>query len=137
VNAIEEFLVALVILGLGTFGGYVFARELTQRKHVEQLNQQKESAEARLLELQAQQRDALREAKDETTKIRTSLESENRERRQEIKRQEQRLQQKEEQLDRKIDSIEKRERQLQQRQQELEGSKVQLEELQHNRAAEL
>ncbi len=109
----------------------------TKRKHVEQLNQQKENAEARLLELQAQQRDALREAKDETTKIRTSLESENRERRQEIKRQEQRLQQKEEQLDHKIDSIERRERQLQQRQQEIEASVLQIEELRDRRTIEL
>ncbi len=136
-NALMDFVVALVILGLGTFGGYVFARELTQRKHVEQLNQQKESAEARLLEIQAQQRDALREAKEETTKIRTSLENENRERRQEIKRQETRLQQKEEQLDRKIDGIEKRERQLNQQQQELQGYKEQLEKLHSQRAAEL
>ena len=115
-NAFEIVLIALVAVigGLcaGTFGGMLYARESTQRKHAEQLNQQKESGEARLLELQAQQRDALREAKDETTKIRTSLESENRERRQEIKRQEQRLQQKEEQLDHKIESIERRERQL-------------------------
>ncbi len=132
-----DFIVALFFLALGTFGGYVFARELTQRKHVEQLNQQKESAEARLLELQAQQRDALREAKEETSKIRTSLESENRERRQEIKRQETRLQLKEEQLDRKIDSIEKRERQLNQQQHELDSYKGQLEDLHSRRAAEL
>jgi ribonuclease Y len=141
VNAIAVVLIALVsvIGGLcaGTFGGMLYARESTQRKHAEQLNQQKESAEARLLELQAQQRDALREAKDETTKIRTSLESENRERRQEIKRQEQRLQQKEEQLDHKIDSIERRERQLSQRQQEIEASALQIEELRDRRTREL
>ncbi|PWT73491.1 MAG: ribonuclease Y, partial [Chloroflexi bacterium] len=139
-NAFELALsavVALVALGIGTFGGFVYARETTQRKHAEQLNQQKESAEARLLEIQAQQRDALREAKDETTKIRTSLESENRERRQEIKRHELRLQQKEEQLDRKIEGIEKRERQLSQRQQELDTYKIQLEQLQIQRTAEL
>jgi len=141
VNAFEIVLIALVAVigGLcaGTFGGMLYARESTQRKHAEQLNQQKESAEARLLELQAQQRDALREAKDETTKIRTSLESENRERRQEIKRQEQRLQQKEEQLDHKIDSIERRERQLSQRQQEIEASVLQIEELRDRRTREL
>ncbi|MGO8946478.1 MAG: ribonuclease Y [Ktedonobacterales bacterium] len=136
-NALVEFVVALLILGLGTFGGYVFAKELTQRKHVEQLNQQKEGAEARLLELQAQQRDALREAKEETTKIRTSLENENRERRQEIKRQEQRLQLKEEQLDRKIDALEKRERQLNQHRQELDSYREQLAELHSQRTVEL
>jgi ribonucrease Y len=140
VNAIEVVLIALiaaVALGAGTFGGYFYARESTQRKHAEQLNQQKESGDTRLLELQAQQRDALREAKDETTKIRTSLESENRERRQEIKRQEQRLQQKEEQFDHKIDGIERRERQLHLRQQEIEASALQTEELHNRRTIEL
>jgi ribonuclease Y len=141
VNTFVAVLIALVALigGLaaGTVGGMLFARESTQRKHAEQLNQQKESAEARLLELQAQQRDALREAKDETTKIRTSLESENRERRQEIKRQEQRLQQKEEQLDHKIENIERRERQLGQRHQEIEASALQIEELRERRTIEL
>ena len=136
-NALEVLLIALVLVGFGTFGGYFYARESTRRKHVEQLNQQKEGAETRLLELQAQQRDALREAKEETTKIRTSLESENRERRQEIKRQEQRLQQKEEQLDRKIDAIEKREYLLTQRQQEMEAAREQVEELRSRRAVEL
>ncbi len=136
-TALEIVLVAVFFLALGTYGGYRFAKEQTQRKHEERLNQEKESAEIRLLELQAQQRDALREAKEETAKIRASLESENRERRQEIKRQEQRLQQKEESLDRKIEGVEKRERQLTQRQQELETLKAQAEELRSKRAVEL
>ncbi|MGZ3581628.1 MAG: ribonuclease Y [Ktedonobacterales bacterium] len=133
------FVVAIVVFGVvpGAAIGYFYAKEQVQRKHEEQLREQKEVAEARLLELQRQQRDALRESKEETTKIRLSLESEARERRQEMKRQEQRLQQKEENLDRKTDGLEKRERALAQRMQELDAMRAQVEELRGKRVAEL
>src|SRR5579859_1653177 len=98
------FFLVIVILVFGVvsfvIGGYV-GQTRERSRYGERLSQQKETAEARMLELQQQQRDALRESKDETARIRTALEEEGRERRQEIKRQELRLQQKEEQLDHK------------------------------------
>lgn len=117
--------------------GWYLGQQRTEALHEKALREQKDAAEARLMELQKQQRDALRESKDETAKIRLSLESEARERRQEMKRQEQRLQQKEETLDRKTDGLEKRERALAQRIQELDVARAQVEELRGKRVAEL
>ncbi|HKV86299.1 MAG TPA: Rnase Y domain-containing protein, partial [Ktedonobacterales bacterium] len=129
----------VVVLGVlpGVVVGFVFGQQQARIRHQEQLQQMKETAEARMLELQEQQRDALREAKDENAKTRASLETDARERRQEMKRQEQRLQQKEEALDRKTDGIEQRERQLAKRGQELDTLKAELETLREQRVVAL
>ena len=108
-----------------------------QLNYEERLRQVKDDGERRLLDLQTQQRDALREAKEETARIRSAVETENRERRQEIKRQEQRLQQKEEALDHKTENLEKRERGLAHREQELAEQKEQLDRLREQRLTEL
>ncbi len=140
---IPEEIVLIIIAGvlpgliIGMSGGFAYGRQQSKLDHEEQMRLASEAAEARLLALQEEQRVALREAKDETAKIRTSLESEARERRQELRRQEQRLQQKEETLDRKIDNLEKRERTLNQRAQELEAQRASLEELREQQRASL
>ena len=79
-----------VSLVIGGFAGIRYGMQQAKLQHEEQMRREKENAEARLLDLQQQQRDALRESKDETAKIRAALEAEARERRQEMKRQEQR-----------------------------------------------
>jgi len=124
-------------LAVGYYSGSRLGKVEAQRSHEEQMRLASEAAEKRLLALQEEQRVALREARDETVKIRTSVESEARERRQEMKRQEQRLQQKEEALDRKIDALDKRERALAQRAQEVEHQHASIEELREQRRAEL
>ena len=52
------------------------------------------------------------EAKDEIHRLRSDMERENKERRNDLQRQERRLVQKEENLDRKIDAFEKKEENL-------------------------
>jgi len=140
INIVEAILLALVfgILSIGI--GVYIGREQAKSKYEEDMRQATEQFDTRLVELQHQQRQALHEAKDETAKVRTSLEmieSESRERRQELKRQEQRLTQKEEAIDRKSDEFEKRERQLLQRTQELDQRQAALDELRAQRTAEL
>jgi ribonuclease Y len=139
---VNTFEIILVVLfgGVGALAGYAFSQQSQQRTKAQQSDQvlrQREEAEARLLEIQQQQRDALREAKEETAKIRASIEAEARERRAEMKSQEQRLRQKEESLDRKTENIELRERTLAQRQQELDALKGQLDALRAQRIGEL
>src|SRR5262249_6203015 len=107
---IPTLIVAIVLAAVGFFIGRTLGQQHSQLQFEEQMREAKERNESRLLELQEQQRDALREAKDESAKIRSSIESEARERRQEMKRQEQRLQQKEEALDRKAEVLERTER---------------------------
>ena len=60
-------------------------------------------------EIQAKQKEALLEAKDEAYKIRAEVERENREKRAEVQRLERRLTQKEEALDRKLENMERKE----------------------------
>jgi ribonuclease Y len=129
-----------VVAPLIAYLGYRYGRERTSLRHQEQMSQASENFEARLVALQEQQQVSLREAKEETAKVRSSLElleSESRERRTELKRQEQRLQQREESFDRKNDALEKRERALAQRAQELERQQAALEELRAQRTEEL
>jgi ribonucrease Y len=132
-------LVTVLLLGVlpgFLVGAYVGWHQANQR-HLKQSREEREAADVHMMELQQQQRDALREAKEETTKIRQSLEVEARERRTEMKAQEQRLRQKEETLDRKTDGIEKRERALIEHQQQLDTHRVQLDEARTQWVAEL
>ncbi len=147
-NLVELFLLVLVFgVAPGIALGIYLGRQQTKSQHEEEMRQATEQFDARLIEMQDQQRQALREAKEETAKVRTSLEMldvESRERRGELKRQEQRLQlqeqrfqQKEETIDRKSESFDRRERQLLVRAQELDQQHAALEELRAQRTAEL
>ncbi len=136
VNPLEIVLV-LLCLGIGAVAGFFYGQQTAEKRQSDRMLRQKDEAEARLLEIQQQQRDALRESKEETARIRSSLEAEARERRSEMKTQEQRLRQKEETLDHKTESIEKRERELGQRQSQMDLLKTQLEELRVQRVSEL
>ncbi|MGH2479560.1 MAG: Rnase Y domain-containing protein, partial [Ktedonobacteraceae bacterium] len=98
---------------------------------------EKETSEKRLLELQVQQSEALREARDETARLRSSMERENTERRSELQRQERRLQQKEETLERKIDAMEQRERKNTLRERAVEQLREEIEKLKNQQYAEL
>jgi ribonucrease Y len=136
VNPID-FVILVVAGAIGTVLGYFYGRQQHRLRHEQDMSALKEQAEARLLDVQEKQRLALLEARDETAKVRTSIESEARERRQEIKRQEQRLLQKEETLDRKVDNLERQEHSLVQRNQELEERLAGLDALRDQRTADL
>src|SRR5581483_1557118 len=131
-------LIVAIVLAAGAFYiGRTLGHQHSQLQFEEQMRAAKERNESRLLELQEEPREALREAKEESAKIRASIESEARERRQEMKRQEQRLQQKEESLDRKSETLERQERSLAQRSQELDALRAKLEALREQRLAEI
>ncbi len=107
---------AMVILvigaGVALYAGYLIGRMRDKASFAERLRAEKEASEQRLLEVQIQQSEALREAREETARFRTTIEREHHERRTELQRQERRLQQKEETLERKVDAFEQRERKL-------------------------
>ena len=136
VNPID-FAIIVVALVIGGYSGFLYGRQQNRLRHEQEMSALKEQAEARLLDMQEKQRLALLEARDETAKVRTSIETDARERRQEIKRQEQRLQQKEESLDRKVDNLERQERGLAQRNQELEERLAGIDALRDQRTADL
>src|SRR5256886_10964802 len=109
--------------------GYQYGREQNKAHYEELLLAEKETNERKLLEVQNQQRDALREARDETGGFRATIERENAERRTELQRQERRNQQKDEALDRKIDALEQRERKLTAMERRLEQAQEEVENL--------
>jgi len=108
-----------------------------KEKFEERLRAEKETSEQRLLGVQSEQREVLREARDETARLRTTMERENSERRIELQRQERRLQQKEETLERKIDALEQRERKLTGRERSLDQTREELEILKQKQSVEL
>ena len=123
--------------GIALWVGNRWGMERNKRVFEERLRAEKETSEKRLLELQVQQSDALREAREETARLRSSMERENAERRSEILRQERRLQQKEETLERKIDSLEQRERKLAQRERSLDQTREEIEGIKRQQQGEL
>ncbi|PPA71994.1 ribonuclease Y [Jeotgalibacillus proteolyticus] len=80
-------------------------------------------------EAEALKKEALLEAKDENHKLRSEIEAELRERRNELQKQENRLMQREENLDRKDDSLNKRESMLERKDQSLHERQQHIEEM--------
>ena len=131
----------LAILALGAAmalrAGYQYGREQNKAHYEGLLLAEKEINEHKLLEVQAQQREALREAKEETARFRAAMERENTERRTELQRQERRNQQKEESLDRKIEALEQRERKLAATERRLEQMREEVEDLKRLHLSEI
>ena len=138
-------LCALVVIGVILYIGVRYAVNTGIRvgeaqnkvQFEERLRLEKEASERRLLEVQEQQREALREARDETARLRATMERENAERRSELQRQERRLQQKEESLERKIEAFEQRERKMQQRERAIDQLREEVESLKQQQQREL
>ncbi len=129
----------IILLGavLALAVGYYIGVMRNRGKFEARLRIEKETSEQGLLDVQAEQRTVLREARDETARLRTTMERENSERRIELQRQERRLQQKEETLERKIDALEQRERKITGRERSLDQTREELEVLKQKQSVEL
>jgi ribonuclease Y len=130
-------LAALLGAGIALIIGYRLGEARNKSAFEERLRLEKEASERLLLEVQQQQREALREAREETARFRAIIEKENAERRAELQQQERRLQQKEEGLDRKIEQLEQRERKLQARERAIEEQRQEVEKLKQRQQLEL
>jgi len=141
VSPILVIVIALVALilgaGMALVTGYRWGRTQNKAHYEELLLAQKEASEQKLIEVQAQQREVIHAAREETAHFRTTVERENAERRSELQRQERRLQQKEEALDRKVDAFEQRERKLVTRERSLDQAHAELEALKQQEQREL
>ncbi|MBE3559476.1 MAG: ribonuclease Y [Ktedonobacteraceae bacterium] len=139
-NSVVVILITFTVLvgaALALFAGYYIGSARNKAKFEEQLRLQKEASEQRLLEVQVQQHEALREARNETARFRDTIEKENAERRTELQRQERRLQQKEELLERKVESLEQRERKLINKERSLDQAREEVESLKLQQQQEL
>ena len=108
--------IAIVMLVVGIGIGYAVYMILAQQR----VRSAEATAQKLVLEAQAKEKEILLEAKDEALRLRTAVETENRERRTEQQRLEKRLLQKEENIDRRNESLERKERQLTQKEQKLD-----------------
>ncbi|MGH2497092.1 MAG: ribonuclease Y [Ktedonobacteraceae bacterium] len=135
-------IIALVILlvvgaGIALYAGYLIGATRNKQQIAERLRVERETSEQRLMELQLQQHEALRDAREESERFRSTLERDNAERRTELQRQERRLQQKEETLDRKIEGLDQRERKLAGRERTLEQNREEVEAIRQGHLKEL
>ena len=137
VLALVAILAILAGAGMALRAGYQYGREKNKAHYEELLLAEKETNERKLIEVQAQQRDALHEAREENAHFRSTMERENTERRSELQRQERRMQQKEESLDRKVDALEQRERKLTATERRLEQTQEELEHLKRQQLSEI
>ncbi|GAC1397127.1 MAG: ribonuclease Y [Ktedonobacteraceae bacterium] len=138
-NIIVVALIITIPIGalLAVLTGFYIGWSRNKVHFEERLRVEKEVSERQLLDLQAQQREALREARDESASFRASIEHENAERRTELQRQERRIQQKEENLERKIDGLEQRERKLQAKDRTLDQMREEIEGIKREQFATL
>jgi len=126
-------IVGLVGVFIGVTGGIFFQQRITQRRIADA-----ERSAARILdEADRRQKEIQLEAKEEAIRVRNQVESELRERRNEIKHLERRVIQKEESLDRKLESLEQRQRNLSNKEQELDQVRQNLLALEDERKQEL
>ena len=128
---------AVIALGAGSTFGYAYRKRVAEKKMG-----QAEDAVARMIE-EAQKRaesikkETLVEAKEEVLRLRTELDKEQRDRRNELQRSERRLVQTEETLDRKMEGIEQKEQNLSNRQKELQKKFAELDELMQKQISDL
>ena len=100
----ETVIAAVVALAVGGGAGYVLRKNVAEGKLAtaeEKANRMIKEAEETI---EAKKKESLMEAKDEIHRLRSDMERENKERRNDLQRQERRLVQKEENLDRKIEA---------------------------------
>ncbi|GCE47753.1 ribonuclease Y [Thermosporothrix hazakensis] len=136
-----DIILAIVVLVIGAllalFVGYWLGSLKKKGQYDESLRALKEASEQRLLEVQTEQREALREAREETARFRATIERENAERRSELQRQEHRIQLKEEALERKLEQIEQRDKKLTAKERQLEQLREEVEKLKQQQLQEL
>ncbi len=113
-------LVGLIALILGLLIGYIYRKNVGERA----IGSAEQKAKNLILDAEKKsesiKKEIVLEAKEDASRIRSSLDREIRDRRNELSRSERRLLQKEESLDRKIENIEKKEANITRKQETLE-----------------
>jgi len=125
-----SFIIGVIFGGMAAFISrrFMFNRQIriAERKAAKMM------AEAR-----REAKDLLQEAQDEAKKVKTTTDTEYRERRSELQRQENRLSQKSETLEHKLEAVEQRERNLNGKEKEIDSTRTQLVELKDKQLKQL
>ena len=117
----------------GAMAAFLSRRILFNR----QLRIAERKAAKMLLEARNESKTVINEAQEESKRIKSSVDTEYRERRTELHRQENRLSQKSETLERKLESVEQRERNLNGKEKEIESTRSHLSELKEKQLKQL
>lgn len=143
-NLLVIISILLITLIVGVVVGYFIHRKITQTRITGATSTAEAILENANRDAEALKKEALLEAKDENHRLRTEMEIDLRERRNELQKLEKRLLQKEENLDRKDESLEKRENILEkkedsliQRQQHIEEMESKVDEMRRKQQTEL
>ena len=118
---------------LGVAGAFMSRRVIFNR----QIRVAERKAVKMVSEARNEAKNILQEAQNESKRLKTTTDSDYRERRAEVQRQENRLNQKSETLDRKLESVEQRERSLVNREKEIESNRSQITELKDKQLKQL
>lgn len=100
---IETILIALVALGAGTYGGFLYRKRIIEAKDKDAV----EKTEKMLTEAKAKANEIMYDAKNEAFKLQDEVKKEEHRRREQLSKIEDRLVQKEGQLDEKSEKVEK------------------------------
>ncbi|GHO44015.1 ribonuclease Y [Ktedonospora formicarum] len=137
----QTIIVSMIALVVGAIlalcVGYLYGKTKSKANYETNLRELREKSEQKLLDVQTEQRQALREAREETARFRATIEKENAERRSELQRQEHRIQTKEENLERKMDTLEQRDRKLMNKERSLDQAHDEVEDLKRHHLSEL
>jgi len=125
-----SFIIGVVFGGMAAF---LFRRVMINR----QMRIAEKKADRILAEARAESKDLVREARQETEKIKSGVEAEYRERRAELQRQESYLSQRSESLERKLEDVENRGRNLANKEKEIESIRTHLEEVRDKQLKQL
>ena len=139
-NSQTMIIIACAILVVVLVGIFVV---IYTRKNISQANISKAEEEAKRIldesakDAESKKKEAILEAKEEVHRLRTDLEKESRERRNEVQRLERRNIQREESLDKKSDVLERKEENLNKKQQEIEMLEASVQDLYTKQREEL
>jgi len=125
-----SFIIGVVFGGMAAF---LFRRVMINR----QMRIAEKKADRILAEARAESKDLVREARQETEKIKSGVEAEYRERRAELQRQESYLSQRSESLEHKLEDVENRGRNLANKETEIESIRTHLEEVRDKQLKQL
>ena len=130
-------LIAVIALAVGLGAGYLYRKNGMEKK----LGQTEEFIQNQLEEAahkaEEKKKEAVLEAKEEIIRLKSELDKEVRDRRNEVSRLERRVNQREEQFDKKLDNLEAREEALNEKYKEAERLEAQAQEMHDQQKAEL
>lgn len=123
---IVYIIIAILCLGAGLAGGYLYRKLLGESKIRTAEEESKRILAEAEKQAEAKKREVLLEAKDEIFNLRNEAERDIKNRRAELQKLEKRLLQKEEQLDARAETLERREKEIDRREGEIEEIKSEL-----------